>query len=86
MVDYINSSKLENIICLKETGHKLAPLITKETCLVESLEEAVKMVYQLGKGVCALSPGAASYNTFKNFMERGQKYKEYIEKYGVKEI
>lgn len=87
LVDYINYSDLKYVVCLKETGHKLAPLFNKETILVESLEEAVKVVYDLGsKQVCALSPGAASYNQFKNFIERGNKYKEYIYKYCKKSV
>lgn len=82
LIDYINDSCLEVVVCLKETGHKLAPFFNKEVILVETLEEAVKVVYDLGEEqVCALSPGAASYNQFKNFIERGNKYKEYIKKY-----
>ena len=81
MVEYINNSNLNNIICLRETGHKLAPKIVKQTHLVETLEEAIQVVYSIDSKVCALSPGAASYNSFKNFIERGNKYKELIKKY-----
>ena len=50
--------------------------------LANDLEEAVsiaKEVTEKGK-VCLLSPAAASYGYFKNFEERGNKFKELIKK------
>lgn len=82
LVKGINQSNLINVICLKETAHKVASSINKNVILVESLEQGVQEVYKLGENqVCAMSPGAASYNEFKNFEEKGNKYKEYINKY-----
>ena len=48
--------------------------------LVETLEEAValaKKVTAPGKA-CVMSPAAPSYGVFKNFEERGEKFKEYV--------
>ena len=44
-----------------------------------TLDEAVKIAKAVTpKGsVCLLSPAAASYGFFKNFEERGDKFKEY---------
>ena len=48
--------------------------------LVETLEEAVKLAKKItvaGKA-CVMSPAAPSYGVFKNFEERGDKFKEYV--------
>ena len=48
--------------------------------LVETLEDAValaKKVTSPGKA-CVMSPAAPSYGVFKNFEERGEKFKEYV--------
>ena len=53
----------------------------KKNCyLVEDLEEAVKKAKEVTKKntICLLSPAAASYGFFKNFEERGDKFKEYV--------
>ena len=48
--------------------------------MVETLEEAValaKKVTTPGRA-CVMSPAAPSYGVFKNFEERGEKFKEYV--------
>ena len=49
----------------------------------EDLEKAVELATQVAeKGtICLMSPAAASYGVFKNFEERGDKFKEYVIKY-----
>ena len=83
LIDFINKSEINNIICLPKTGHDIAKELKKENCyIVENMEEAVsvaKKVTQKGK-VCLLSPAAASYGFFKNFEERGNKFKELVRK------
>lgn len=46
------------------------------------LEEAVKKAQKVAKtgDVVLLSPASASFDTFKNFMERGEKFKELVNK------
>ncbi len=86
MVNYLNESSISNFICMPTTGFKLAEMLdeTKHNIYkIEGLEDAVKLAYEKtekGKS-CLLSPAAASYESFKNFEEKGRKYKEYIELY-----
>lgn len=86
MINYLNESNISNFICMPTTGFKLAEMLdgTKHNIYkIESLEDAVKLAYEkTAKGKsCLLSPAAASYESFKNFEEKGRKYKEYIELY-----
>jgi len=48
--------------------------------LVDTLADAVALAKRLtepGKA-CVMSPAAPSYGVFKNFEERGEKFKEYV--------
>ena len=85
----LEKSKVKNIIGTKTTGHKIIDAMmqkgtNKNLFKAENLEEAVKAAYDLtNKGeICLLSPAAASYNEYKNFEEKGRKYKELVKKYG----
>jgi UDP-N-acetylmuramoylalanine--D-glutamate ligase len=42
------------------------------------MDEAVKKAVEVTKKTCILSPAAASYNTYKNFEERGKHYKSLL--------
>ena len=84
LVDFLRDYKLDNIICMYDTGkllyERLKNYKDKKVVLVENLEQAVvkaKALTQKGKA-CLMSPAAASYGFFKNFEERGEKFKEYI--------
>lgn len=85
-VKYLNESNIKNFICMPTTGYKLSELLDDKKhsiYKIDSLEEAVKVAYDVteeGKS-CLLSPAAASYEAFKNFEEKGKKYKEYIDLY-----
>ena len=80
LINFVNSSNVENIICLPKTGHDLLPKIDKETYKVDNLPEAVKIAKEVTKKwtVCLLSPAASSYTFFKNFEERGRIFKELV--------
>ncbi len=80
LIEFINESELNHIICMPKTGHDIANKIEKKTYLVNTMEEAVvtaKQVTQKGKS-CLLSPAAASYGFFKNFEEKGDVYQELV--------
>lgn len=78
---YLNKSCVNNIICMPKTGHDIAKKFKKEKVhVVETLEEAVKVAKEVTKKekICLLSPSAASYGFFKNFEEKGNKFKELV--------
>ena len=82
LIEFVNNSNVENIICLPKTGHDLQPKLTKKTYKAEDLVNAVEIAKDVTKKwtVCLLSPAASSYTFFKNFEERGRLFKEYVKK------
>lgn len=83
LINYLNNSNIENIICLPKTGEYIAPkMIGKNVFLVENLEQAVKIAKEKTKKntICLLSPAASSYGYFKNFEERGKIFKELVKR------
>ena len=69
--------KIENatVIALGEMQDKKIDIIH-----CTNLEEAVKMAKQkaVTGDVVLLSPASASFDAFKNFEERGKKFKQYV--------
>ena len=81
LINYLNNSKINHLICMPTTAHKLASFLDKRRVIkVDTLEEAVNKAFEVTKKdyICLLSPAAASYEYFKNFEEKGNKYKELI--------
>lgn len=79
--DFLANTNIEHFICMPTTGHIIAKDLPKERVyLVETLEEACKLAKKLTQKYmsCILSPAAASYNQFKNYADKGDKFKEYI--------
>lgn len=82
---YLNECNVENIICVYETGKKILNMLmdentTKNVKYFDDLKDATfyaKKITKKGK-ICAMSPAAASYTHFKNFEDRGNKFKEYV--------
>lgn len=76
--------KVKKFVLLGQTKEKIAATARKlgfeEIILVETLEEAVKVCAENaepGEAVL-LSPACASWGMFKNFEERGDKFKEFV--------
>ena len=87
LIEFLNSSDVQNIICMYDTGKKIYDILVsinsdKNIIYVKDLEEAVSVSKTVTKEnmSCILSPAAASYGIFKNFEERGNAFKEYVKK------
>ncbi len=81
------SSELENVILTGKAGSRILNIIKTLSVksqvsiyFVESFDEAVKKSIKLtptGKA-CLLAPAAASYDAFRNFEERGERFREIV--------
>lgn len=89
LIEALSVNQVENIILMEATGKRIYQEITqmypgfqkKERLhLVEHLEDAVTLASRITKKgkSCVLSPAAASYGIFKNFEERGDRFKELV--------
>lgn len=80
-IDFLNNSDIKNIVCMPKTGHDIAKKLNREIAIcVDTLEEAVNISKKVTKkGMsCLISPAAASYGYFKNFEEKGNKFKTLV--------
>ena len=86
-IEFLANSNIGNIICLYETGEKIAKIlntnysnITPKIYVASDLDEATTLAFLHTKKehICLLSPAAASYGYFKNFEERGNTFKKYV--------
>ncbi len=96
---YLRSHPVENLILFPDTGKRIWEAIGSVTNsakrqhvtaphMVSSMEEAVKLAYNLthkGK-ICLLSPASASYNLFKNYEDRGNQFKHWVKTLGNKKF
>lgn len=89
LADFLIESEIRNFIFVGKAGERIFNEIKKLGCFDKafyesnSYEEVVNisiLVTQKGK-ICLLSPAASSYDLFKNFEERGSKFKELIRKH-----
>ena len=81
--EYLNNTDIKNLICLPDTGWKIANMITNNIMkkhIVKDMYEAVKIAKQVTSDgeICLLSPAASSYGFFKNFKERGNLFKKLV--------
>jgi len=77
--------KVKAIICLGKNNENIINAFKKLTDAIyetESMDEAVKIGIHLGnqEDVVLLSPACASFDLFENFEERGDKFKEAVNK------
>jgi len=81
LTDYLKNSEIEHFICMPTTAHKISTQLPQnKVFLVQTLEEAVALAKEITKEntICLLSPAAPSYDQFKNYQEKGDKFKEYV--------
>ena len=86
LIQYLNKHFIPHLICMPTTGYKIAELLKKqegqEIYKIETLEEAVALAKQITnkQTICLLSPAASSYEQFKNYAEKGDKFLAYVKK------
>ncbi len=81
---FLIASRVKNIVLFPKTGERMNFSEERFRLLrTDSLEEAVLFCYEYttaGK-ICLLSTASPSYSIWKNFEEKGDLFKKYVEKY-----
>ncbi|MCC6278073.1 MAG: UDP-N-acetylmuramoyl-L-alanine--D-glutamate ligase [Oligoflexia bacterium] len=76
--------KVKNLILVGEAKERLNRSIGdfSETFIIGTFEESILLAYQKSRSgdVVLLSPGCSSYDLFKNYEERGNYFKELVQK------
>lgn len=87
--DFLAGCGIQTLICLPDTGKQLASLLKTRApglhiVLCEEMEDAVREAFaSTPEGtICLLSPAASSYNRYKNFEERGNDFRHWVEVLG----
>ncbi len=83
LVDFLNGSDIENVILLPDSGYRIYPELDKAKRNIykaADLTDAVSYAKKVTKIRCLLSPAAASYGFYKNFEERGEHFKQLVNK------
>ena len=95
LVDFILQSDISHVILMYESGRRIYDMLkAKELCAtsvspeiihVDDLYQATQLAckYTQAGTACILSPASASYGDFKNFEERGNVFKELVQKLSV---
>ncbi|HPC78322.1 MAG TPA: UDP-N-acetylmuramoyl-L-alanine--D-glutamate ligase, partial [bacterium] len=84
LIDEIKMTQVKYVFLIGETRHKLKELLIENGLynfsVYESLEETVESAIKLAKrGDCILfSPACASFDMFKNYKDRGERFKEIV--------
>jgi len=85
LAEFLCGSDVANIICFSDTGKQIYEKIEickhqKHIEYVDDLEESVQKAAQCAKSRVLLSPAASSFNSYKNFMERGEHFRALVTK------
>ena len=85
LTERIIQKKIRNIILLPENDKKIAKAISEakgrkpKIYFARNMKEVANISFKNTRGgACVLSPASASYNLFKNFEERGNRFKKII--------
>ncbi|MDD4073975.1 MAG: UDP-N-acetylmuramoyl-L-alanine--D-glutamate ligase [Candidatus Pacebacteria bacterium] len=78
----ISKSNIKSLILFPDSGEKIIKKLDKgiKVVMVEKMEDAVEKAYKLtSKGkICLLSPSSPSFGIFRDYKERGDLFKKYI--------
>jgi len=82
---YLEKGNVRNVITTGPAGMRIFELVNENEQIEElnfftQFDEAVEKAIEITPkgGICLLSPAASSYNEFRNFEERGKRFKEII--------
>jgi len=83
LIDFLQKSDIDNIILFSDTGKKIYDTLhvkekQKNIFLQNNLQECVKKAYNVSKKIVLFSPAASSFNAYKNFVERGDEFKNLV--------
>jgi UDP-N-acetylmuramoylalanine--D-glutamate ligase len=84
LCEEIKKRKIRNIILFPDTGKKIFKQLKNEKEMrlfnVSNMKEAVKIAKENTKKICLLSPAAPSFNLFKDYKDRANQFKKYVNK------
>jgi UDP-N-acetylmuramoylalanine--D-glutamate ligase len=88
LAQVILASNIENIVLFPVSGDHMFPTdpAGKNVLRTNSMDEAVKFAYLHTKKdkICLLSCASPSYSLWKNYIEKGNEFRKYVEEYGKK--
>ncbi len=78
----LEKTSIKNFIIFPVTGKEMVKYVkndpNRNVFEASSMEEAVKFAYENTKGVCLMATAAASFGLFKNYKDRSEQYKYWI--------
>jgi UDP-N-acetylmuramoylalanine--D-glutamate ligase len=85
LADKISNSKIRNVILFPKSGKKIKSGLKNNELTIKdasSMEEAVRFAYQLTEKnkSCLLSPASSSFNMFNDYKDRGDQFRNYVNK------
>lgn len=85
LIDYLKTGSIKNVVATGPAGlnifeHSAAITEIEELYYISKFDEAVIKAIEITEpgGTVLLSPAASSYNEFRNFEERGRRFKEIV--------
>jgi UDP-N-acetylmuramoylalanine--D-glutamate ligase len=85
LVEFLLQSDVKNIICFSDTGKQIYEKIEnvkggRDVFDLNDLDASVQKAKSVAKNIVLFSPAASSFNEYKNFIERGESFKNLVKK------